>query len=144
MTYFVTGATGFIGKHLIERLLARPDATVQVLVRASSEDKFSALQERYATTVQRTRRLLRSGGAVIELALDEGTVQAGGRSLPALRMAGSSALRLEHPSRPIARQQTKKGRSARPSCFRGLCCVWITSGSDTPTIGPACAWPGWA
>ncbi len=41
-----------------------------------------ALQERYATTVQRTRRLLRSGGAVIELALDEGTVQADGRSLP--------------------------------------------------------------
>jgi triphosphatase len=41
-----------------------------------------ALQERYATTVRRTRRLLRSAGAVIELALDEGTVQAGGRSLP--------------------------------------------------------------
>jgi len=39
------------------------------------------LQERYATTVRRTRRLLRSGGAVIELALDEGTVQAGPRSL---------------------------------------------------------------
>lgn len=40
------------------------------------------LQERYATTVQRTRRRLRSGGAVVELALDEGTVQAGGRCLP--------------------------------------------------------------
>lgn len=39
------------------------------------------LQERYATTVQRTRRRLRSGGAVVELALDEGTVQAGGRCL---------------------------------------------------------------
>ena len=39
------------------------------------------LVERYRTTVQRTRRLLRSGGARIELALDEGAVHAGGRSL---------------------------------------------------------------
>ena len=37
------------------------------------------LVERYATEVQRTRRLLRSGGAVIELALDEGAVLAGPR-----------------------------------------------------------------
>ena len=47
MNYFVTGATGFIGKHLIERLLARPDAQVHVLVRDGSEDKFEALQERF-------------------------------------------------------------------------------------------------
>lgn len=40
------------------------------------------LQERYATAVQRTHRLLRSGGAVIELALDEGEVRAGARRLP--------------------------------------------------------------
>lgn len=53
MNYFVTGATGFIGKHLIERLLAREDATVHVLVRASSEDKFSALQERYGDAADR-------------------------------------------------------------------------------------------
>ncbi len=39
------------------------------------------LGERYATAVQRTRRLLRSGGALIELALDEGEVRAGPRSL---------------------------------------------------------------
>lgn len=41
-----------------------------------------ALQERYATAVQRTHRLLRTGGAVIELALDEGEVRAGARHLP--------------------------------------------------------------
>ncbi len=40
------------------------------------------LLERYTTTVRRTRRSLRSGGALIELALDEGVVQADGRSLP--------------------------------------------------------------
>lgn len=52
-------------------------ALQRLLVRAGEP----ALQERHATTVQRTRRRLRSGGAVIELALDEGTVQAGGRCL---------------------------------------------------------------
>lgn len=40
------------------------------------------LVERYATRVQRTHRLLRSGGAVIELALDEGEVRAGDRRTP--------------------------------------------------------------
>ena len=35
------------------------------------------LVERYATEVQRTRRTLRHGGALIELALDEGRIQAG-------------------------------------------------------------------
>lgn len=40
------------------------------------------LVERYATRVQRTHRRLRSGGAVIELALDEGEVRAGDRRLP--------------------------------------------------------------
>jgi inorganic triphosphatase YgiF len=40
------------------------------------------LVERYATRVHRTHRLLRSGGAVIELALDEGEVRAGERQTP--------------------------------------------------------------
>jgi NAD(P)-dependent dehydrogenase (short-subunit alcohol dehydrogenase family) len=47
MNYFVTGATGFIGKHLLTQLLARPDAKVYVLVRESSRDKFDDLKERY-------------------------------------------------------------------------------------------------
>src|SRR5678809_1343725 len=42
MTYFVTGATGFIGKRLMERLLAR-EGTVYVLVREQSRDKVAAL-----------------------------------------------------------------------------------------------------
>jgi NAD(P)-dependent dehydrogenase (short-subunit alcohol dehydrogenase family) len=42
MTYFVTGGTGFIGRHLIERLLKRP-GTIHVLVRRASQDKFDAL-----------------------------------------------------------------------------------------------------
>ena len=47
MNYFVTGATGFIGKFLLERLLAREDAKVHVLIRKSSAEKFAAMQARY-------------------------------------------------------------------------------------------------
>jgi NAD(P)-dependent dehydrogenase (short-subunit alcohol dehydrogenase family) len=39
MTYFVTGATGFIGRHLVERLLER-DGDIHVLVREGSTDKL--------------------------------------------------------------------------------------------------------
>ncbi|MCW2622437.1 MAG: short chain dehydrogenase, partial [Frankiales bacterium] len=41
-TYFVTGATGFLGRRLLERLLQRPDARVSVLVRASSRARLEA------------------------------------------------------------------------------------------------------
>jgi NAD(P)-dependent dehydrogenase (short-subunit alcohol dehydrogenase family) len=44
MSYFVTGATGFIGRHLVEQLLRR-EGTVRVLVRPSSEDKVDRLIE---------------------------------------------------------------------------------------------------
>jgi NAD(P)-dependent dehydrogenase (short-subunit alcohol dehydrogenase family) len=44
MAYFVTGATGFIGRHLVERLLARGER-VFALVRAHSLPKFEALRE---------------------------------------------------------------------------------------------------
>ena len=42
MNYFVTGATGFIGRHLVDRLLAR-EGDVYVLVREGSADKLEAL-----------------------------------------------------------------------------------------------------
>ncbi len=45
MRYFVTGATGFIGKRLVKALLARKGSTVQVLMRGGSESKLPALQE---------------------------------------------------------------------------------------------------
>ncbi len=43
MAYFVTGATGFIGRYLVERLLARGER-VYVLVRPQSLQKFEALR----------------------------------------------------------------------------------------------------
>jgi NAD(P)-dependent dehydrogenase (short-subunit alcohol dehydrogenase family) len=45
MTYFVTGATGFIGRFLLAELLER-DGTIYVLCRASSMDKIDELRER--------------------------------------------------------------------------------------------------
>ncbi len=45
MNYFVTGGTGFIGGHIIERLLDR-GGTVHVLVRPGSELKFEGLRQR--------------------------------------------------------------------------------------------------
>ena len=44
-TYFVTGATGFIGRHLVERLLAR-DGEIHVLVRPGTEEKLEAVVDR--------------------------------------------------------------------------------------------------
>ncbi len=46
MSYFVTGATGFIGRHLVERLLER-EGDIHVLVREGSRDKLDALIERW-------------------------------------------------------------------------------------------------
>ena len=45
MTYFVTGATGFIGRRLVKKLLARRGTVVYFLVRPESRDKIPALLE---------------------------------------------------------------------------------------------------
>src|SRR6476620_4477374 len=43
MAYFVTGATGFIGRHLVEELLANRTGDVHVLVRETSRDRLDNL-----------------------------------------------------------------------------------------------------
>ena len=43
MKYFVTGATGFIGKRLVKKLLERPGSTVYFLLRPESEGKVPEL-----------------------------------------------------------------------------------------------------
>ena len=47
MQYFVTGATGFIGKRLVKTLLDRRGATVFFLLRPESEGKVAALYEHW-------------------------------------------------------------------------------------------------
>lgn len=45
MHYFVTGATGFIGKRLVKKLLERKGAVVYFLIRKESENKVADLRE---------------------------------------------------------------------------------------------------
>ena len=59
MHYFVTGATGFIGKRLVKALLARRGSKVSVLVRPGSEGKLAGLYADWGVT--KSRVLLVSG-----------------------------------------------------------------------------------
>ncbi len=52
MAYFVTGATGFIGRFLIDRLLER-EGDIHVLVRKSSLKKLDALRPRWGEAEKR-------------------------------------------------------------------------------------------
>jgi NAD(P)-dependent dehydrogenase (short-subunit alcohol dehydrogenase family) len=53
MQYFVTGTTGFIGKRLVKKLLARRGSTVYFLVRPGSEDKIAGLLEHWGVSKAR-------------------------------------------------------------------------------------------
>jgi len=66
MNYFVTGATGFIGRFLVARLLDRPEARVFALIRPGSEYKLEGMRKRLGVSSDRliaiqgdlTRKLL--------------------------------------------------------------------------------------
>jgi NAD(P)-dependent dehydrogenase (short-subunit alcohol dehydrogenase family) len=47
MSYFVTGATGFIGRHLVEELLRNREGEIHVLVREGSHERLDELIERW-------------------------------------------------------------------------------------------------
>lgn len=53
MNYFVTGATGFIGKRLVKKLLERKGAVVYFLIRKESEGKVKALREFWGVSAAR-------------------------------------------------------------------------------------------
>jgi NAD(P)-dependent dehydrogenase (short-subunit alcohol dehydrogenase family) len=53
MNYFVTGATGFIGRRLVAKLLARPDATVFFLTRAAEQSHLQDLYEYWGCDASR-------------------------------------------------------------------------------------------
>jgi NAD(P)-dependent dehydrogenase (short-subunit alcohol dehydrogenase family) len=53
MRYFVTGATGFIGKRLVKKLLERKGSVVYFLVRQGSEGKARTLREFWGASAAR-------------------------------------------------------------------------------------------
>ncbi len=53
MQYFVTGATGFIGKRLVKKLLERKGAVVYFLIRGESAAKVPALREFWGASAAR-------------------------------------------------------------------------------------------
>ncbi len=53
MQYFVTGATGFIGKRLVKKLLERKGAVVHFLIRQESEGKVAGLREYWGAPAAR-------------------------------------------------------------------------------------------
>ena len=57
MNYFLTGGTGFIGRFLVEKLLAR-GGTVHVLVREQSQDKLAELRERWGVDDSRVKAVI--------------------------------------------------------------------------------------
>jgi len=55
MEYFVTGASGFIGKRLVKKLLSRRGAVVHFLIRPSSQDKVAELLAYWGVDEKRAR-----------------------------------------------------------------------------------------
>ena len=53
MNYFVTGATGFIGKRLVAKLLLRPESTVHILVRTVEIPLMEGFREYWGVDEQR-------------------------------------------------------------------------------------------
>ncbi len=53
MQYFVTGATGFIGKRLVRKLLERKGSVVYFLIRKESQDKVASLRQYWSTSAAR-------------------------------------------------------------------------------------------
>jgi NAD(P)-dependent dehydrogenase (short-subunit alcohol dehydrogenase family) len=57
MNYFLTGGTGFIGRFLVDKLLAR-GGTVYVLVREQSQNKLDVLRERWGADEKRVKAVV--------------------------------------------------------------------------------------
>ena len=51
MAYFVTGATGFIGRRLVEQLLEKRQGKVYVLVRDVSTERLDGLVSHWKAVV---------------------------------------------------------------------------------------------
>jgi NAD(P)-dependent dehydrogenase (short-subunit alcohol dehydrogenase family) len=74
MAYFITGATGFIGRHLVARLLER-DGDIYVLVREESTDKLDSLIEKWGPAAKERVRPITGDLAEPALGVSEENVE---------------------------------------------------------------------
>ena len=58
MAYFVTGATGFIGRYLVEELLSNRQGEIFVLCREGSLPRIEALVEHWSDSLGATDRVI--------------------------------------------------------------------------------------
>ena len=127
MTYFVTGATGFIGRHLVERLLER-EGDIHVLVREASQDKL----ERWAG-----ERPGQAGARRPERAAPRpgrrGAGRAEGQGRPLLPPGGD----LRHGGRRGAQRRAQRRRHAERRSTWPTSSRWAAS-----TTCPRSPWPG--
>jgi len=86
VNYFVTGATGFIGRHLITNLLKRK-GTIYVLVRKGSEKKFEHIAE---TMGWDRKRVLPVAGDLAKAKL--GVPAANGKGVPLSDLSSRSRI----------------------------------------------------
>lgn len=81
MNYFVTGASGFIGRRLVEKLLQRPDTRVYYLILERESSLVDTLNQRWGSAAERTMPIVgdltqpRLGLSDADIAMLKGTVR---------------------------------------------------------------------
>ena len=132
MQYFVTGASGFIGKRLVATLLKRPDSTVHFLILPSELDRVPALQAYWGDDGSRTHAIVGDLGPS-EPAVDGVAIE---RADGSLLLDGSMAsdelrARLELPELPGA------------GTYHTVAGLMLALLKRVPKEGDRIVWAGW-
>ena len=126
MSYFVTGATGFIGRNLVELLLER-EGTIYVLVREGSRGRLEELRSSWGDTDDRIVPIVGDLSQPTPRGVRRGSRDPQGRRRPSLPPGGD--LRHEGRRRVAAGRQHRRhpahGRARRGG--RGGCVHMVSS-----------------
>ena len=143
--YFVTGATGFIGRHLVERLLER-EGDIHVLVREGSREKLDALMRRAQDRIKPVIGDLERAAARRRATSSSGQIDhffhlAAIYDMGADEDAQRAAQRRRHAERDRPRQRAR-GRHASTTCPRSRSPASTTRARSTRTCSTrARSWP---